>query len=112
MDSQQCNKILKIILGKKKYFRLLDCTVDCLNKVLGEEHPIQIGVFFSHIANMMIVYLSVFLTKNNDLSIFESILNPYYKNYIVQKSIKEFYDVYKEYIEEVKNYISKMNSFK
>lgn len=72
----------------------------------NENYSILMGVTILNFSNTLILYLGIFLTKNNKLKMFEKMINPNYKNYIVQKSIEEFYETYKEYIEIVKNYIS------
>ncbi len=107
VDSKVANKILNKILGKKVFRDLLDYHVEIADKYLGENHSVISGIIYSNFNNMVILYISVFLSKGNTLKEIEKTFKENYKENFLQNSIEDFYSDYKKYIELVVNDLKK-----
>ena len=109
VDSKVSNKILKEILGKEVFKELLDYHVEIADKYLGKNHSAILGIIYSNFNNMVILYISVFLSKGNTLKEIEKTFKETYKENFLQNSIEEFYSDYRKYIELVVKDLKKRN---
>ena len=109
VDSEVANKLLKEILGKKVFKELLNYHVEIADKYLGENHSAILGILYSNFNNMVILYISVFLSKGNTLKEIEKTFKENYKENFLQNSIEDFYLDYKEYIKLVVKDLKKRN---
>lgn len=109
VNSRTTNKILKEILGKEAFKELLDYHVEIADRYLGTNHSAILGICYSYFNNMVILYISAFLSKGKTLKEIETSFKENYKNRIMQNSIEDFYFDYKKYIEQVVNNLKKRN---
>lgn len=109
IDSKVANKLLKEILGKKVFKELLNYHVEIADKYLGENYSAILGILYSNFNNMVILYISVFLSKGNTLKEIETSFRETYKERFMQNSIEDFYLDYKEYIKLVVKELKKRN---
>ena len=99
VNSRTTNKILKEILGKEAFKELLDYHVEIADRYLGTNHSAILGICYSYFNNMVILYISVLLSKGKTLKEIETSFRETYKERFMQNSIEEFYSDYKKYIE-------------
>lgn len=105
MDRWQVAKILKQILGRKRMAKLLDYITDELDKFLGKEHNVFIGIIFMDYYKEIILKMGLYMGKGYKFSNFSKLLPLMYKSKILYNSLEEFYITYKEYIDIIKEYV-------
>lgn len=109
VNSRTTNKILKEILGKEVFKELLDYHVEIADRYLGTNHSAILGIIYSNFNNMVILYISAFLSKGKTLKEIETSCKENYKENFLQNSIEDFYLDYKKYIEQVDKVLKKRN---
>ena len=106
---KKSDDILKKILGEERFKELSDFTLNVLDNRIGKKYCEFDGAVIKRLTNKFIVHIGYTLAQNKTIEDFENMCSPIYKVFIYFNSIQEFYDTYKEYIDDVKLYYKNDN---